>query len=256
MSRRVGRASKKRTRAPKKLVVVSVRETDVEELSAVTVAPGGRIFVADDEHGVGALTARGVQFPKAGAINGVEGIAAGDGGLYVVSENECRIYRIALRRDGGLGRATDLGKLPRVGRKKNKGWEGLAWLPAALNPEGRDRLVLVNEAKPCCVVLVAPGDFEDHVILELPRDLQDALEDLSDVAVEPVSGDLYLLSDDSSAIGVAALRASDAGLSLASRGVLPLPFRDAQSEGIAFDDEGRMLVASERGGTLHLLELR
>jgi uncharacterized protein YjiK len=243
-------------RSPRKLVVVGVRRTGVPELSAVAVAPDGRIFVADDEHGIGELPPRGkVRFLGTGAINGLEGLAVGGGALYAVSENRRRVFRLPLLA-GGVGPSEDLGKLPKAGKKKGKGWEGLAWLPAAQNVEKRDRLVLVNEDKPRCVGLFDPGDIDDHVLLDLPDEIADQLDDLSDVAVEPRTGDLFLLSHESSAIGVAALVRTRRELALETRAVLPLPVRDAQSEGLVFDRRGRLLLASELGGTLHVLAMR
>jgi uncharacterized protein YjiK len=244
-------------RRPRKLVVVGVRRTGMPELSAVAVASDGRIFVADDEHGVGELPSRGrVRYLETGAINGLEGLAVGDGALYAVSENQRRVYRLPLLGNGALGRSEDLGKLPKAGKKKGKGWEGLAWLPAARNVEKRDRLVLVNEDKPRCVGLFDPEDLDDHVLLDLPGDLAGQLDDLSDVAVQPRTGELFLLSHESSAIGVAALVRAGRGIALETRALLPLPVRDAQSEGVVFDRCGRLLLASELGGTLHTLAVR
>lgn len=241
-----------------RLVIEQVRETGVPELSGLAIAQG-RLYVADDELGVAELGANGAHFGGIGALEGVEGLtASGDGtSLYVVSENSRRLHRIALTKDGALGEPVELGRLPRAGESKKKGWEGVAWLPKAMNPEQRDRLVLVNERKPRCVGLFTPDDLDDHVILDLPAALEDALDDLSDVAVEPATGLLWLLSDESSAIGVAALVKDDEGaLALEAREVIPLPVKGAQSEAIVFDAQGRLLLGSEQGGLLHTLEIR
>ena len=241
-----------------KLVVASVRKTGVPELSAVAIA-GSRLYVADDEKGVALLGARGASFGKNGSIEGIEGLtASGDGkALYAVSENSGRLYRMAIGRDGAIGPEVELGKLPRAGSSKKKGWEGAAWLSKAQSVEKRERLVIVNEKKPRCVGLFAPDDLDDHEILDLPDELADELDDLSDVAIEPSTGFLWILSDESSAIGIAELVKDDDGdLALEAREVIALPLKDAQSEGIVFDAKGRLLLASEEGGTLHTLDVR
>jgi uncharacterized protein YjiK len=240
-----------------RLAVVKVRKTGVPELSAVAIARG-RIYVADDERGIGVLGPRGVRFEANGELDGLEGLCADPSGrtLYAIGEDSRRLHRLPIARDGSLRPVRDSAKLPRPGKSKKKGWEGAAWLPRAQNPEKRDRLVLVNEARPRCVALFDPGDPDDHVFLDLPEELRDALDDLSDVAVEPATGLLWLLSDESSALGIAALVKREAGApSLEAREVVALPVKDAQSEAIVFDGR-RLLLGSEEGGLLHTLEIR
>ena len=240
-----------------RLVISSVRETGVPELSAVAIARA-RIYVADDELGIGVLGPRGVRFEPNGEIDGLEGLCADPRGraLYAVGEGSRRLHRLPIARDGSLGPRRDSSELPRPGRSNKKGWEGAAWLPRAQNPEKRDRLVLVNEAKPRCVALFDATDPGDHAILRLPEELRDALDDLSDVAVEPATGLLWLLSHESSAVGIAALVEDGEGrLSLEAREVVPLPVKDAQSEAIVFDDR-QLLLGSEKGGLLHTLDVQ
>ena len=189
-------------------------------------------------------------------MEGVEGLTADGAGtsLFAVSENSRRLVRLALGRGGEIEGAEDLGKLPKLGGKK-KCWEGAAWLPRALNPEQRDRLLLVNESAPMALALFDPEDLDDHEVLELPAELEDALDDVSDVAVEPKTGLVWLLSDESSAIGIAELVRANRALTLESRGVVRLPVEGAQSEGIVFASATRLLLASEKGGTLHTLSV-
>jgi uncharacterized protein YjiK len=238
-----------------RLKVTGKRATGVPELSAVALARG-RIYVADDEEGVALLGPKGATFRGPGVMEGVEGLTADGAGasLYAVSESSRRLVRLALGRGGEIADAEDLGKLPRLGGKK-KCWEGAAWLPRAMNPEKRDRLLLVNESAPKALALFDPEDLDDHEVLDLPAELEDALDDVSDVAVEPGTGRVWLLSHESSAIGIAELVRANRALALESRGVVPLPVQDAQSEGIVFRDARRLLLASEKGGTLHTLSV-
>jgi uncharacterized protein YjiK len=174
-----------------------------------------------------------------------------------VGEGSRRLHRLPLGRDGSILRPADLGKLPRPGEKRGKGWEGLAWLPRAFGPKRRDRLVIVNEDKPRRVALFSPRDLDDRLMLRLPDDLLDALDDLSDVAVDPVTGRLWLLSHESSAIGIVSLvKDGDGALALQAHEVVPLPVKDAQSEGIVFAGRDQLLLASEEGGLLHTLTVR
>lgn len=56
-----------------------------------------------------------------------------------------------------------LGRLPRPGRKKNKGFEGLAFMAAAVSPNRRDSLLAVQEGKPRRVAMFTlPGLEETH----------------------------------------------------------------------------------------------
>jgi uncharacterized protein YjiK len=238
-----------------RLKITAQRKTGVPELSAVALARG-RIYVADDEEGVALLGPKGAHFRGPGVMDGVEGLTADAAGtsLYAVSENSRRLVRLALGNAGEIEGAEDLGKLPKLGGKR-KCWEGAAWLSRAMNPQKRDRLLLANESAPKALALFDPEDLDACEVLELPAELDDALDDLSDVAVEPETGLVWLLSHESSAIGIAELVRANRALVLESRGVVPLPVLDAQSEGIVFRDARRLLLASEKGGTLHTLSV-
>ena len=234
-----------------RLRVVSERETGVPELSAVAIA-NGRIYVADDELGVALLGPKGAKFGGAGELEGIEGLTADASGrcLYAVGENSRRLHRIAIAKDGSLSSEKELGKLPRPGSKK-KGWEGAAWLGSGKG----GRLLLAHENKPRCLGIVAPDDLDACEIVELPEELDDALDDLSDIAIEPKTGLVWILSDESSAIGIGELAKTKRGWTLEARDVLALPKKGLQSEGIVFDAQGRLLVASEEDGLLQTLAI-
>lgn len=230
-----------------RLKVVSERKTGVPELSAVAIA-NGRIYVADDELGVALLGPKGARFGGAGEMEGIEALTADASGrfLYAVGESDRVLHRIAIAKDGSLSRATELGKLPRPGSKK-KGWEGAAWLGGKSG-----RLLLAHENKPRCLGIVAPDDVDECELVDLPDELADELDDLSDIAIEPETGLVWILSDESSAIGIAELVKGE----LVARDVLPLPVKGLQSEGIVFDEKGRLLLASEEDGLLQTIAVR
>jgi uncharacterized protein YjiK len=121
----------------------------------------------------------------------------------VVSEESRKVTAFAVRAKGGsitLGEPKKRGALPKLGSKSNKGWEGLAVRPGRFEKDKRPRLVAVHEGKPRQVGIFPLDDFDGGEILDLPGEVHGALDDLSDVAVHPKSGHIFLLSDESSAL--------------------------------------------------------
>ena len=239
------------------------RKSGADEPSGVAVLPDGRIVVVDDERGLRVLDPSGggdwIDLENGSRLDGPEGITvSGDGRtLYVVSEDDGKVHAISIERDGSFGEPESIGKLPDLDSSKNKGWEGIAWLPGRLNPERRNRLVLVHEGSPRRVGLFDPDDLGNEELLKLPDDLKDALDDLSDVAVEPSTGHLFLLSDESSAIAEVTLVTRDGELALETVAVRKLPFRKGlRPEGLAFDGDGNLLVVTEGDGKLRTLRVR
>ncbi len=92
---------------------------------------------------------------------------------------------------------------------------------------------------------------DDPLLFALPDDLKDELEDLSDVAVDPKTGNLLLLSDASSAIAEVAVGRDG----LRTVAVMKLPFDEGlHPEGIAVARDGSLVVVTEKDHTLRVLE--
>jgi uncharacterized protein YjiK len=147
-------------------------------------------------------------------------------------------------------RATVVGHLPRPGNRKNKGFEGLAFMPARVSPSRRASLVAVHEGKPRRVGVFALPDLEPTHDLKLPDEAKDLLDDLADVTVDPVTGLLLLLSDQSQRIAI--VRIVQGELALAGSYELPLADED-KPEGLDFASPSRLLVVTDQ--TAKLLEL-
>jgi len=251
-----GQSSARACKGVKTLVLTGVRALDhgLGEVSGIAALPGGGFLLVEDEHGVALRAARADRVATFIAessdhpeLRGLEGICLGIDGrtAYVVSEDHRGVLALALEGRGAATRArvAPLGRLPDIARRENKGWEGVAVLPARHSPDGADRLAAVHEDSPRRVGLFRLPDLEAPILLRLPRELEDELEDLSDVAVEPRSGHLFLLSDQSAAVAEVALEAG--GLRALALARLP-DYEELKLEGLDFDRSGRLWLAAER----------
>lgn len=244
-----------------RLVLESTASLAVEEASALAPLPGGRFLLADDERGVlvasvdgASEVVRSAQGDK--ALRDLEGLCLSpDGTLaYALSELGGRISQISLTEKGRtlkVGTARHLGSLPRIGKVKNKGWEGLSVLPRQFSRDGKEQLVAVHEGKPKRVGLFRLPSLETEAILKLHRKARDLLGDLADVAVCPQTGHFFVLSDESRRI--AELVCEGEQLSLLGCFDLPLPKRE-KPEGLAFDGPGTLWVVTD--GSSRLLRLK
>src|SRR5262245_61477064 len=111
---------------------VKVRRLPIRGASAVAAIPGGLLVVEDDE-GIfrvaeGRAT-RGAGPHDHPALGDLEGLATDDAHrvAWAVSEEHGAVIALQLR--GRSRRPTLVGHLPRPGTRKNKGFEGLAFMP-------------------------------------------------------------------------------------------------------------------------------
>lgn len=247
----VGAAS----RAASPVKVLERVALDAKEPSGVAVLPDGSLLVVDDEKGLFLhRTGEGgvrVDVTNGSRLDGPEGIAVSPDGrtAWVVSEDDRTVHAIGLSRDGSRAKEPrKIGKLPVLGgrERENKGWEGIAFLPAALDPDGRDRLVAVHEGRPRRIGLFDAEDLGNAVLLDLPEEIEEGLEDLSDVAIDPLTGNLLLLSDRSAAIGEVSLRGRRASMELRVERLSALPFAAGKHpEGLAFAADGTLWIITE-----------
>ena len=239
---------------PLRFALASVRALPVRGASGVAVSRAG-VLLVDDDLGIyclqGALAALWAGPDLHPALGDLEGIAANERGdmVWAVGEESGALVELAVGRSGPVLRGA--GRLRRPGSRANKGFEGLAYLPARVSSTGRAALVAVHEDKPRRVCVFSLPDLRQTHDLRLPRDAKAALDDLADVAVDPVTGLLILLSERSRRLAV--LRLVDAALQLVSVFDLPLPGKE-RPEGLAFLTRDRLAVVTE--GPARLLELR
>jgi hypothetical protein len=229
---------------------VKVRTLPIRGASAVAAIPGG-LLVAEDDKGIfrvaggrAALWAGRDDHP---ALGDLEGLATDDSHRVVWAVAEEGGAVIALQLRGRSRRPTLVGHLPRPGTRKNKGFEGLAFMPARLSPSRRAALVVVNEHKPRRVQLFSLPALTLTHDLKLPGSLKDLLDDLADVTVDPVTGALLLLSDQSQRIAVAAI--VDQRLALLGSYDLPLS-RGEKPEGLDFGTRSKLLVVMDDSAKL------
>lgn len=185
------------------------------------------------------------------ALGDLEGIAANEPGsvVWAISEESGALVELAVR--AGRPVVRRVAQLERPGSRANKGFEGVAYLPARFTGTRRAALVAVHEHKPRRVCVFALPDLRQTHDLPLPREAKAALDDLADIAVDPVTGLLVLLSEESRRLAV--LRLRDDVLELVSTFDLPLEGRE-RPEGLAYVGRSRLAVVTE--GPARLLELR
>jgi len=226
----------------------------VRGASAVTPSRAGVLIVEDDlgiyrlRGGTATLWAGPDLHP---ALADLEGVTANDTGdvVWALSEEHGTLVEMHIGARGPRVRRTAV--LERPGTAKNKGFEGLAWLAPRLSPTGRAALVAVHEHKPRRVCVCDLRTLAVTHDLKLPREAKAALDDLADVAVDPVSGLLLLLSEESRRIAV--MRLSSDGLQLIQ--CYDLPLEDGERpEGLAFLSASRLAVVTE--GPARLLTFR
>jgi uncharacterized protein YjiK len=218
--------------------------------SAVASVPGA-LLVVDDDHGIYRV-ARGKATLWAGrehhpALGDLEGLAVDDAHTVVWALAEGSGAIISLRLASRSPQPEVVGHLPRPGKRKNKGFEGLAFMPARLSPSRRDSLVAVNEGKPRRVLIFRLPELTITHELKLSERAKDLLDDLADVTVDPKTGALLLLSDQSRRIVIATVVEQ----TLVVSGHYDLPVsRGEKPEGIDFASPSRLLVVTDDSARL------
>lgn len=214
--------------------------------ASAIAAVAGALFVVEDDEGiyrvVGKRAALWAGRDLHPALGDLEGVAVNDDQtvLWALSERKGAVVAISLR--SRSPRPATIGHLPRPGTKKNKGFEGLAFMPARLSPSGRASLVAVHEGKPRRVVVFALPELKQTHELKLPDDAKPLLEDLADVTVDPVTGQLLLLSDESRRIVLARIQRGRLMMS----GCYDLPLGPKEKpEGLDFASSSRLLVVTD-----------
>ena len=185
--------------------------------------------------------------------------------LITVSERSRRIrtFRLLAKRPtskpSGLEQIGEA-RLPKLGDNPNKGIEGLAFLPAEVcagQPLAHRR---GERSRSKGRLLIDPEALEIEHELALPRKWDKAIVDLSDVAVDPLSGHLFLLSEESRQVLELELRIKRGELDLAKVQRFDIEERDTgkikQPEGIVFDNDGDLYLTSEGSSRVYRYKRR
>lgn len=186
-----------------------------------------------------------------------EGITADSSGkfVYIVEEATRRVRKLEVQRDDNgrleLKDTKETRRLPKLKSQDNKGWEGLAFLPKELAGGKDDFLVCVHEGSPRRLGIYALPDLDEGHTLKLPKAAQDLLPDIADVAVDPKTGRIFVVSDQARTIVELALvqqtKSATQGLlthvSLKVVSSVELPLSGRQKpEALHFDERGRLWV--------------
>lgn len=228
-------------------------ELDVPQASGVVAIDSGVFLVVDDDLGVFVAYEDGSAQMLAARkdhreLRDLEGICLGpDGSAWVLSERTSAVHSLGIERgeDGvALGAPELVGELEHIARKSNKGWEGI-------EVSGGHALAC-HEGKPRRVGVFSLADLSVLAVLKLPKRAEKALSDFSDLTVDPSTGRVLLLSDESACFAELDVHLEDdvpAELSLHSVVDLDLGKKE-KAEGICFDAFGVLWLVTD--GDPHL----
>lgn len=231
----------------------------VKEPSDVVALPGGAMLVVSDLSDKIALVRPDGSHLKVkleGVKDGKSGLEAAaydprTRSLFVVSEEKGQLLRFKLDLEKGKAKLEE--KIPLLA-DGNKGVEGLTFLPGDRSPTGRPQLVVAKEGKPRALFLLdADGSGKLHPI-KLDPALEKACKDFAALAVDPLSGHLFVGSQESATAAEVTLVRGRHGLEarLLSRTALT----DAKGkplercEGLTFDAFGNLHALLEDGREL------
>lgn len=214
----------------------------------------GVFVVVDDEHGLFRCVAdeEPVALDAGKGLADLEGVCVDAAGehVFVLAERDGGVWRFQLA-DGVLSGGKRLGKLPRLNKKKNQGWEGIAFAAAGTFAPTSE-LVAVHQVRPRCVGFFDAQTLSERVSMRLPKAARKALGDLNDVAIHPQSHHLFVVSGKAGKLGE--LRVAGDELELVR--VYPLATeRDDVPEGITFGSDGRLWIVTDGEGMLREVKL-
>jgi uncharacterized protein YjiK len=241
--------------------------TSAKEASDVTALPDGRLLVVGDTSDKIRLIdvrrrERIIDLPELrSGRSQLEGVAYDPvrHNLFVSREESREVLRYdwnpAKDKTPRFDKRIDLDG---VGGPKNKGIEGLAYVPVEFSPTGEPQLLLAKEGKPRELMLIGDGGGGKTIPIKLEEQIKSVCKDFSAVGFDPKSGHLFLSSDESSV--VAELKLVKDGDKVRAQLVQSIPLRDkggkplARVEGLTFNSKGDLYVLTENDGALHELK--
>ncbi len=244
-------------KAPRgKVKLLSERALEVQEASGVAPLADGRFLVIDDEAGV-FLCSEGdgpVPLEAGRALSDLEGICMAPDGttVYLQVERDGSVWRYRWEQDTLIG-PHRMGKLPRLSKKKNQGWEGITFAPAGTVSE-RELLVAAHQVGPRRIGLFCSETLEQRALLRLPKQARKALGELNDLTIDLPGGNGHILVLSGKAGRIAELAFDGKKLELV-RVYRIETAKDDVPEGIAMAAEGRVWVVTDGEGMLRELEL-
>lgn len=253
-------ASKKKTRAntlpPLQLEALSQTPLGVPSASAVAPLGAGLYLIVNDDEGLflagGSKPIRLRDVEEHDALGDLESVCVSDDGAhaYAVSEESGEVFCFDVQRSSGsvrLSPGVRLGVLERPGDKKNKGWEGVAFLPPGFVEGWPSALVVAHEGKPMALGFYALPDLHELHLVDLDDALDGLLGDVADVALCPRTGHLFLISDQSHRIVEAHI--GPTSVELLATFDLTLD-DDEKPEGIAFETDDVLVVVTDHSSQM------
>jgi uncharacterized protein YjiK len=226
----------------------------VQEASAVARIGADTFLVVDDEAGIFRCGpgVDPVKLDVAMALSDLEGICVNADGsaAFVLSERDGSVWRFRLI-GGLLSDGLRVGKLPALSKKKNQGWEGIAFADAGRYFEGAE-LVAVHQVGPRRVGFFDAETLQPRELLRLPKQARKRLGDLNDVAIQPTTSHIFVLSGKAGRI--AELSVGDGELQLVQTYAIESTKRDVP-EGLTFDADGGLWLVTDGEGMLRELKL-
>lgn len=245
-------------------------DTGVKEASDVVALPGGRfLVVGDTSDKVGVIGADG--FRRTIKLEGLpkhkpsqfEGVAYDPvkKNLLLSREESRQVLRYdwdpAGEKDPKLKKTYDYSD--EIGGPANKGIEGLTWVPGASSPTGRPVLLGVQEGNPRELVVFDDNGGGKPRSIKLDDDARKMCADLSAISLDPVSGQLFVTSDESSRVAQLQLVEGKhhtvearlvSSFAVSDEKGKPLP----RIEGLTFNEKGDLFVLTENDGVLRRFE--
>ena len=226
-------------------------ETGALEPSGITyVATSDRLWVVGDEGSLVEIDTEGRSIGSVVGKDNLEDVAwhPPSGLLVLLSEKKSQLllFDPVTRRDVGRIKIDAEAVLSDVPGDKNQGFEGLAFRPLA-GRAGGGIFYLTHQRQPAMVMAVVfdpqspPARLDAAAVVARFR--VKGYKDLTAITWSPELGRLLVIGDDKDRL----LVLKEDGTREAE---IPLP--GLQQEGLAFDDQGRLWVADDRGGVLRL----
>lgn len=240
-------------------------KTGMTEASDVTALPGGRFLVVGDRKDSAVIVGADGKREKLelpGLKNGssqLEGVAYDPvrKHLFVSREESRELLRYEWDAKKSTAPVLEKRFELELGGARNKGVEGLSYLPGEVSPTGEPQLLLAKEGKPRELVIMGDGGKGKPLPVKLEREVLAVCRDFSAVAVDPRTGHLFVSSDESAA--VAQVKLVRDGDKVLGKLVQSFPLRDDKGkplqrvEGLSFNEKGDLFVLTENTGVLHQL---
>jgi uncharacterized protein YjiK len=239
----------------------------VKEASDVVSLPGGKFLIVGDTADKVAIVDQDGKLTKLklpGLPNGasqLEGVAYDPVRHHLLVSREEKGEILRYEWDAEKNTPPKLEKtfeMKKGDGPKNKGIEGLAYLPGDFSPTGTPQLLAANEGSPRELMLLGDGGGGKPMKIDLEDQVLDVCKDFSAVAVDPKTGNVFISSDESSTVAQIELKRD--GNKLVGKLVQSFPLRDSKDkplervEGLTFNEKGDLFVLTENDGALHKLK--